>query len=277
MKKNKHIERDGQSITKIFDNRSLKVDYRTLEPLLEKGMFVLDVGCGTGSISKDIAKIVGSSGKVIGIDNTENFIKSGKETYNNIQNLSLIHSDLFDFETNEKFDLITSARTLQWLNNPKDALLKMKSLLKPDGRISILDYNHNNLEWNPEPPASMEEFYKIFLKWRNDAGMNNGIADDLPDLMKEIGMVDIEKINSDEHYEKHRKDFNSKVGIWSKVAGSKQMVEEGYLDNELRLKAIEEYDYWVDNVAISMTMKLNEVRGKTCLAGRQVKPVSAEQ
>jgi hypothetical protein len=39
-------------------------------------------------------------------------------------------------------------------------------------------------------------------------------------------------------------------------------VEEGYLDNDLRLKAIEEYNEWLENKAISMTMKLNEVRGK---------------
>ena len=251
MKENKHIERDGQSAIKIFDNRSLKVDYRTLETILSKGMKILDVGCGTGSISKDVANFVGVSGKVIGIDNTEKFIESGKEACKNIQNLDLIHADLFDFETDEKFDLIIAARTLQWLSNPKEALLKMKSLLKPCGRISILDYNHNNLEWNPEPPASMKEFYKIFLKWRNDAGMNNGIADDLPELMKEIGLVDIEKINSDEHYDKHRNDFKSKVGIWSKVAGLKQIVEEGYLHNDLRLKAIEEYNEWLENKAIS--------------------------
>ena len=262
MKGNKHIERDGQTITKIIDNRTLKVDYRTLEPILKEGMSVLDVGCGTGAISKDIAEIVGNTGKVTGIDNTAKFIESGKISYRNVKNLELQHCDVFEFHPNQKFDLIVSARVLQWLNNPKDALLKMKSLLKPNGRISILDYNHNNLEWNPEPPMSMKEFYKTFLKWRDDAGMNNGIADDLPELMKEIGLVEIEKINSDEHYEKHRTDFKSKVGIWSKVAGSKQMVEEGYVDNNLRLKAIEEYDAWVENIAISMTMKLNEVRGK---------------
>ena len=91
--------------------------------------------------------------------------------------------------------------------------------------------------------------------------MNNAIADALPVLMKEIGLVNIEKINSDEHYEKHRTDFKSKVGIWSKVAGSKQMVEDGYLDDDLRLKAIEDYNEWVEHKAILMTMKLNEVRG----------------
>ncbi len=81
MKGNKHIERDGQTITKIIDNRSLKVDYRTLEPILKEGMSVLDVGCGTGAISKDIAEIVGNSGKVTGIDNTAKFIESGKISY----------------------------------------------------------------------------------------------------------------------------------------------------------------------------------------------------
>src|SRR5690606_12219567 len=269
MKDNKHIERDGQTVTKIFDNRSLEVDYRTLKPILKKGMTVLDVGCGTGSISKDIATVVGKSGKVTGIDNTEKFIESGKATYKSVENLELIHCDLFDFETDQKFDLIVSARTLQWLSNPKEALLKMKSLLKPNGRISILDYNHNNLEWNPEPPESMQYFYKTFLKWRSDAGMNNQIADDLPELMKEIGMENIKKINSNENYEKHRNDFNSKVGIWSKVASSIQMVEERYLDNNLRLKAIEEYNEWVENKAVSMTMKLSEVRGVNAATGRR--------
>ena len=262
MKTNKNIKRDGQEATKIFDNRSLKVDYKHLSAILKKGMTVLDVGCGTGAISKDIAKIVGDKGKVIGIDNTSAFIESGKKTYKSIKNLELIHIDLFNFHPNEKFDLIVSARVLQWLSNPKEALVKMKLLLKPEGQISILDYNHEDLEWDPQPPESMQFFYRAFLKWRNDAGMNNRMAEDVANLMKEIGLSYIEVINSDEHYNRSRADFISKVGIWSKVAGSTQMVEEGYLHNELRLKAIDEYNSWVENRAVSMTMKLMETRGR---------------
>ncbi|WP_250318091.1 class I SAM-dependent methyltransferase [Pedobacter sp. B4-66] len=261
MMTSKHIERDEQTGTKIFDNRTLKADYRNLESIIKKGMTVLDVGCGTGAISKDIAQLIGQTGKVTGIDNTSKFIESGKLTYHNITNLELIHIDLFDFQPIEKFDLIVAARVLQWLSNPKQALLKMKSLLKPGGQISILDYNHNNLKWVPEPPESMRIFYNAFLKWRSDAGMNNGIADDLTTLLEEIGLNSIDKINSDEHYERGHQNFISKVGIWSQVAASRQMVDDGYLDNEIRLQAIEEYNVWVENSAVSMTMKLNEVRG----------------
>ena len=261
MKANKHIQRDGEA-TKIFDDRSLANDYKNLASILKPGIKVLDVGCGTGSISKDIALLVGEKGKVTGIDNTQQFIISGKESYQNVTNLELIHVDLFDFDTEEKFDLIVSARTLQWLSNPKEALIKMKSLLKPNGQISILDYDHTNLNWNPSPPESMQEFYNVFLKWRQDAGMNNRIAEDLPALLEEAGFHSVEKINSDEFYTKEREDYQSKIGIWSKVAGSLQMVEEGYLEDDLRLKAIEEYNHWVETEAISMTMKLNEVRGR---------------
>lgn len=261
MTTNKHIERDGQTGAKIFDNRTLKSDYRNLEPIIKKGMSVLDVGCGTGAISKDIAHLVGETGKVTGIDNTSKFIESGKLTYHDVANMELIPIDLFDFQPEEKFDLIVAARVLQWLSNPKQALLKMKSLLKSGGQISILDYNHNDLKWAPEPPESMRIFYTAFLKWRSDAGMNNGIGDDLPTLLEEIGLSSIEKINSDEHYERDNLNFISKVGIWSQVAASTQMVDDGYLDNDIRLQAIEEYNEWVENKAISMTMKLNEVRG----------------
>jgi ubiquinone/menaquinone biosynthesis C-methylase UbiE len=261
MKANKHIQRDEQA-TKIFDDRSLANDYKNLTSILKPGIKVLDAGCGTGSISKDIATIVGVNGKVTGIDNTESFILSGKKSYQNVTNLELIHVDLFDFNPEEKFDLIISARVLQWLSNPKEALLKMKSLLKPNGQISILDYDHTNLDWNPSPPESMQAFYNTFLKWRQDAGMNNRIGEDLPNLLEEAGFHSVEKINSDEFYSEKRLDYKSKIAIWSKVAGSLQMVEEGYLENELRLKAIEEYNHWVETEAISMTMKLNEVRGK---------------
>ncbi len=115
-------------------------------------------------------------------------------------------------------------------------------MLKPGGQISILDYNHEAIEWQPMPPESMQRFYATFLRWRADAGMNNHIAEDLLGYFEEAGLDSIQVFNSDEVYQKGDENFLPKIGIWAKVAGSTQMVEEGYLDDKDRLQAIDEYN-----------------------------------
>jgi ubiquinone/menaquinone biosynthesis C-methylase UbiE len=262
MSKNKTIHREEKSSTKIFDDRSLAVDYATLIPILREGLSVLDVGCGTGSISKDIANAVGRSGHVVGIDNTKHFIESGKESCKGISNLELIHSDLFSYEPNEKFDLVVSARTFQWLSNPAEALQKIKTWIKPGGMVSILDYNHEAIEWYPKPPKSMLLFYDAFLKWRANAGMNNHIAENLEEYFTTSGFRRIEVLEANEVSTRSSHNFTQRAGIWSKVAELNQIVAEGYLDEATRLQAIKEYDLWVDTSAERMILKLTEVRGR---------------
>jgi SAM-dependent methyltransferase len=258
----KPIHRERSSATRIFDNRTLETDYATLVPFLQKGLRVLDVGCGTGAISRGIAERIGATGSVVGIDNTEAFINSGKETYRHVPNLDLRHIDLFKFEPEEKFDLVIAARVLQWLSQPKEALKKFMSFLKPGGAISVLDYNHEALQWTPEPPESMKVFYQAFLSWRADAGLNNRIAEDLPACFADTGLHSIETFGAEEGYKRGDGNFIERAGIWSKVAELKQIVDEGYLSEEARLKAIEEYNEWVENDAQCMIMKLKEVRGR---------------
>jgi len=246
----------------ILNYRSLEKDYATLIPLLKEEMRVLDIGCGTGAITLGIAKKVGETGQVIGLDSSKHLIKEGKDLFDLPTNLELIAGDLFSYEPETPFDLIVSARVLQWLSNPKEALAKMKTWLNPNGQISILDYNHEELEWSPEPPESMQQFYAAFLKWKKEAGMNNRIAEALPIYFEELGFHSIKSVNANEVYQKGVANFLSKIGIWTKVAESRglQMQIDGYVTNELRLQAIEEYNEWIQTKAKKMVMKLNDVR-----------------
>jgi hypothetical protein len=92
--------------------------------------------------------------------------------------------------------------------------------------------------------------------------MNNQIAEDLYGYFEELGFKSIEVLTSNEVYRRGDINFASKVGIWSKVAASTQMVEEGYIKDEDRLQAIEEYNKWIETDAATMVMKLKEVRGR---------------
>jgi trans-aconitate methyltransferase len=225
-------------------------------------MRVLDVGCGTGAISAGIAGVVGETGAVVGIDSSPHLIAKGREDHAVVRQLTLLEADLFAWHPHEKFDLIVSARVLQWLNNPGEALVKLKSLLNPGGIISVLDYNHTLLEWTPQPPESMQQFYTAFLNWRADAGMDNEIADHLPELFKQAGFHTVESLNADEAYGRESASFADKAGIWSKVAALRgpQMVQDGYITDAARIQAMNEYDVWLTDKAEKMVMKLKDVR-----------------
>lgn len=224
--KNKVIERGPKN--EIINQRRLETDFRTLMPSIKPGMRILDVGCGTGTISAGIANLVGDTGSVTGIDHTSSFITNGKLAFAEVKNLELIEADIFSFEPNEKYDLIVAARVLQWLSTPEEALQKMKQLLKPGGQISILDYNHTALEFKPAPPKSMQNFYTKWLKWRSDVGINNQISEDLPQYFKNVGLKNIQVEDSNEVYKKGDANFKSKMSIWAKVADSPQLIKEGY-------------------------------------------------
>lgn len=258
MSKNKIIHRESQGANQIFNQRSLEKDYKGLKAILKDGLRVLDIGCGTGAITRDIANHIAPNGFVVGIDNTEQFINEGKEMFVETKNLELVHADILDFQTTEKFDLIISARTLQWISTLEEVVDKIKSLLKPSGQISILDYNHEEILWSPSIPDSMQSYYKCFLKWRSDAGMNNRIGDEIAELLDQKGFTNIRIVEADEHYVATDPEALDKLSIWSKVANSPQTSDEGYIGEKERLQAIEDYDLWIAEKAISMTMKLKE-------------------
>ncbi len=186
MEKNEVTRNDGS--VKIFDDRNVSSDYRSIVPHLKHGQRVLDVGCGTGAITAGIAALVGESGSVVGIDNTAKFIENGQQKFHAVQHMSLICSDLFDYHSEEPFDIIVSARTFQWLQKPFSAAQKLISLLKPGGMLSILDYDHTDLEWQPQPPVSMQKVYDGFLAWRRDAGMDNRIAKNSEGNLPTVGL-----------------------------------------------------------------------------------------
>ena len=246
---------------KIFDERSLETDYRTLVSLLQPGMKVLDVGCGTGAISAGIAEQVGPEGRVWAMDKNADGIRSGALTYAAVKNLQLFEGDILDWETDLRFDLIVSARALQWMDRPQEAVKHMVSFLKPQGWLSVLDYNHEELEWSPAPPQSMQTYYQRWLQWRADQGLNNRIAEDLPEYFEEAGLEEIESLNSDETYERGVANFPSKINIWTQVAKKHQVETVGLGTLEEREQCVEQYEDWTKQEAQKMVMKLTEVRG----------------
>ncbi|QRR02779.1 class I SAM-dependent methyltransferase [Dyadobacter sandarakinus] len=248
----------------VLDRRTVFSGNRNLVGVVRPGDALLDVGCGSGSMTFGMAELTGPSGTVTGIDASEHLIEIARKNFSDHDNVHFEVADINSYVPVKLFDVVSAARVLQWLANPHEVLGKMVSLVKPGGLLTILDYNHTKIHWEPEVPESMRMFYDAFLKWRQDAGMNNGVADKLQEMFEALGLTDITVTDFSEVSDKDSLDFAGDISIWKKVAETrgKQLVADGYVTEEQRLAAIADYDHWIKSSARSMKMYLLAVTGR---------------
>jgi 2-polyprenyl-3-methyl-5-hydroxy-6-metoxy-1,4-benzoquinol methylase len=97
---------------------------------------ILDVGCGTGELTKKLASY---SKEIIGIDVSENMIREA-EKRNNEENITYLKISVERYfeETDKTFDIIISIAALHHMDEEK-ILQMMKSKLTKNGKILILD------------------------------------------------------------------------------------------------------------------------------------------
>lgn len=105
---------------------------------LKPGMKVLDVATGTGIVAIEAAKIVGSQGKVLGIDLTSEMLAQAefKIAAEGLNNIDLIHADIEDLDFKEEsFDAILCSYAIVLLTDIPQALTNWYRFLKPGGVV----------------------------------------------------------------------------------------------------------------------------------------------
>ncbi|GED15449.1 methyltransferase domain-containing protein [Aneurinibacillus migulanus] len=250
-------------LTNVLNSRSLTNSHKRLADILTKDMTVLDVGCGTGAITRGIAEVVGPNGRVVGIDNNPTLIEKARQAHGETPGLTFETRDIYNLAYDGQFDIVTCARVLIWLSDPLKALKMMIRATKMGGRILIADYNHEKIAWEPQPPSSMLSFYSAYLKWRSDAGMDNAIADHLSDMFQRSGIEEVTITPQHEATKRADPDFQTRISIWADTASSRgiQMKRDGYITEKEYVIAEKEYREWVIQDAQSLTMYMLAVEG----------------
>jgi SAM-dependent methyltransferase len=248
----------------ILARRTLQRDHGCLAELLRPGLSVLDVGCGTGAITAGVAKAVGPHGHVVGIDRDEVLLELARTEHTMLPNLEFERSDVTTLTFCAQFDIVTAARTLQWVAEPALAISKMKRAAKPSGLLVVLDYNHTSNEWEPDPPGEFKLFYNAFLAWRSTNGWDNEMADHLPDLFRSAGLLEVKSHMQDEVVEHGAPDFAERTTLWSEVIESLggNLVTAGFHTKHQLEEARECYDSWAETALVKQTLAMRAVTGK---------------
>ncbi len=154
MEKPEHYRDDCNRIACIYDPlvrfissffggeaglRRLTIDKMDLKP----GQKVLDVCCGTGTLCAMIAEAIGSNGEVVGVDLSENMLKKAEKRREDNIRFCYANAEEIPY-ADGYFDRASVTFGLHEMPHPvrMNVLSEMRRVLKPGGRITVLDYAH---------------------------------------------------------------------------------------------------------------------------------------
>lgn len=129
---------------------------------------VLDVGCGDGKITAEMANKV-KSGHVTGIDSSPHMIKFASTEFglkNNNIDFFVYSAESIPYKN--KFDLITSFACLHWVENQLGFLVGANDALKQNGKIILTLYPKHHLIWDSiEETISLPRWSGYFIRYKN--------------------------------------------------------------------------------------------------------------
>lgn len=95
----------------------------------QPGERILDLGCGTGHLTTDIAA---AGAQAVGLDSSVEMLGQARQNY---PKLSFVLADASSFRFDEPFDAIFSNAVLHWVKNGEPAVAAISAALKPGGRF----------------------------------------------------------------------------------------------------------------------------------------------
>jgi ubiquinone/menaquinone biosynthesis C-methylase UbiE len=116
--------------------------HRILETYISKGMTVLDLGCGPGFFTIDMAKLVGETGRIIAADLQQGMLDkvAAKIIGTDLDQRIELHKCQEDsIGISQKVDFILAFWMVHEVPDKQRLFEEMKSVLKPGGRIWIIE------------------------------------------------------------------------------------------------------------------------------------------
>ena len=115
---------------------------KILKPFIKEGMTVLDMGCGPGFFSFEMAKMLNGTGKVIATDVQKGMLEKIRKKINgtNLEQIVELHKSDFDnIGIVEKVDFVLAFWMVHEVRNQENFLKELISILKPNGLIFIIE------------------------------------------------------------------------------------------------------------------------------------------
>lgn len=164
---------------------------------VQPGMRVLDLGCGPGHASLDMAQIVGAEGRVVGVDESAAFLKQlGQESEaRKLHNIDRVLGDAQKLDhclpspaTDDYFDIAYTRWVFCFVASPSEVVKGLRRVLRPGGKLLIQDYFNyeHSITLAPRREAFSRAIAAVGQSWRARGG-NPDIMGELPRMLRRNG------------------------------------------------------------------------------------------
>jgi arsenite methyltransferase len=127
------------------------------------GEAILDVGCGSGLFLRELAEIVGPSGRACGIDLSEQLLQAARVNCAGHPHVELQAASALALPyPSATFDAVVSIQVLEYIDDPRNALKEMHRTLRPGGRLVNFATLWHGLFWNSREPARMQQVLRAW-------------------------------------------------------------------------------------------------------------------
>jgi len=124
-----------------------------LLPHLQAGQSLLDIGCGPGTITVDLATVV-APGRVIGVDHAPGILEKARQAAAEAglaDRIEFAEADVHALDyPDDSFDVVHAHQVLQHVGDPVQALREMRRVCRPGGIVAARDSDYSGFFWYPE-------------------------------------------------------------------------------------------------------------------------------
>jgi SAM-dependent methyltransferase len=148
-----------ESVLRSHGSRTVANSAQYLVPHLTSARRILDVGCGPGSLTADIAAHAPAS-TVTGIDASADVVAVATAAHRDVADFAAGDVYALDFP-DDHFDLVHAHQVLQHLDRPVAALKEMRRVTRPGGMVAVRDADYAGMTWAPDF-AGLTEWMRVY-------------------------------------------------------------------------------------------------------------------